>query len=168
MKNGWRIEPENMEMCKWACVYLFRRFGMLFPRMMRENDYGYCTRVINQQKGNDRDNLLKNMQAAWRQKKYKKEQMLKGKVPCSFMLSASTLKNLDRLTTSFGETVNVTLESIINETYLVDKENKKQQLAKKQQLKKAAPATPALSYRERINIHLDKLRRQVAQGDFED
>lgn len=169
MKNKWCIEPENMDMCEWACIYLFRRFGMLIPRRLLENDYEYCRRVINnQQEGNDRENLLKNMQAAWRQKKYKKEQMLKGKVPCSFMLSTSALRNLDRLTTSFGETVNVTLESIINGTYLNDKEYKKQLLAEKKQRKKATPAIPVHSNQERIYERIKRLAMQAAQDDFED
>ncbi|ARU26061.1 hypothetical protein [Cellvibrio sp. PSBB006] len=168
MKNKWHIEPENDDMCNWACVYLFHKFGVLLPRKWSESDYEYCVRVINHQKeGNDRDNLLKSMQAAWRQKKYKQKQILKGKVPCSFLLHASTHRNLDRLATSFGETINVTLESIINGTYLSDKEYKKQLQAEKKQRKKTAPATPLPDYRQRINDVITKNAISAAQGDYD-
>lgn len=169
MSNNWNIDPTDLDMCQWACKYLARRFSATLPKMVWENEYSYYEKVMNHQKeGGERENLLKNMQAAWRQKKYKEEQMRRGKIPCSFMLSTTAVRNLDRLSKSLGETINETLESIISGTYLSDKENKKQQLAERKQRKKVIPVTPIPSDTKNKEQTLAKIRKQLRKNSPED
>lgn len=105
-------------MCEWAYLYLIRLFNM-FSKEIWEDNYKFCMRVLDNQSGIvNKENLLKNMQAAWRQKNYRERQKSEGKKPCSFILSSAVLRELDWLASQSRASINETLEGIIHQNYI--------------------------------------------------
>ena len=125
----WIIDPTNPSMCKWAYKYLRNRYDMP-PSVISENDYYECTRLLNTLGSDRHDLLLRDMQTAWRQKQHREKQKLQGKTPCSFILSNGAIRELGRLSKSLDASINETLERIIHQTYIDDKERKKQRRQK--------------------------------------
>lgn len=134
-KQPWMIDLNNPDMCAWAYSYLRRRFS-LPPKGQWESEGAFCCNLLNNPPNAvTRFELETNMQGAWRQKKHRDNQKRKGKKPCSFTLSNNAIRELDRLAKGLGESINETLERLIHQTYIIDKEQKRQtKLAKKQTL----------------------------------
>lgn len=138
----WHLDKMDDLMCEWAYNYLKRRFNLPL-RTSFTSHYDACTALLNDLQGNEAKELLLNkMRDAWRQKQHRDKQGKRGRKSCSFILSTTALNKLHTLAKGLGAPINETLERVINETYLADKELKKQ-------ARKKSPFTSSHTLRDR-------------------
>jgi hypothetical protein len=121
----WTIDQNDPVMCDWAFRYLQRSFRL--PDVLNQaNPCSTIYAVLNNLPTKDaRELLLKKMGDAWRQKEYRDKQKKHDRKSCSYILSVSTLKQLNKLKNDCNLTINETLELVINQTYLAVRNQKK-------------------------------------------
>lgn len=128
------IDRNNDMQVKWIENYL-RNQSYNIQESLRMEIYEYIERGrVSAIRSADLELLITKMRGAWRQKIYRDNQKSNGKRACSFTLSNRSLRHLNKLAKDIGAPINSTLEEIIEDTYLRNKEM--QQISRKPKQKK--------------------------------
>ena len=137
-------EPDNSDMCMWACSYLMKyltKQKQTFDgKRSGETMYGtYCRLIETVPAGGSRQKLLADMRNAWRQKKHKMKQKREGNSACSFIISETSLAQLKWLAEENKKTLNEALEQIIRRAHAAKKKQERSRSEKAPQKSKYDP-----------------------------
>lgn len=157
--KDWLVES-NQEQCRWAFYYLGLDKGLLAYGAPFSTPYYHVVVTQIQLWENNLQGRARiaNMKAAWRQKKFRKNNPLK--TPYSFFLKKSTKRRLAKLAAYAGLTQNELLEQLICNSAHLEEERQRQMRKEVKEIRlKASNPKPRIASVPKSKA--DKLERDL-------